>query len=172
MRRELKFSQLGEMISNEFYNIKKIAKIFLMVPLILSFNSNIYSQKNPGTIYFVDGTSQVFTDFESIHEVPFRDASTISNHSDGLLVSYQNSTRTIPFGNLKTIIIVPEKIIVRVNIEGELDITTKNGINFRTPITIGQFRVYIWDELTNNTIIQYYNAAIGGKQITSRIEFD
>lgn len=153
--------------------MKIIARTFLLVTLLFFLHINIYSQeKASGTIFFIDGTSQAFTDFESIIEGPFKNASELSNHRDGLLVSYQNSFRTIPFGNLKKIILIPERIYNWVNIEGELDVTTKNGINFITPITISAFRVYIKDDLSNSVILQPYYFAKAGKQVTSKIEFD
>jgi len=123
-----------------------------------------------GTLYFTDGTNKSFKSIIRTHQGPYKNASGLDSQNEGLLVFYQDSYRTIAYGNLKTLRIIPERVWNNF-VSGELEVTTKNGVSFTTPAMLSDIDVTIFDELTNGIVEQNFRFASDSRLLISTIEF-
>jgi hypothetical protein len=103
---------------------------------------------------------------------PDKTSTTLICRREGLLVYYQNSFRTVPYENIRKIRIIPESIEGGNCLRGNLEVTTRNGINFTTPFSTSQVDVNILDELSNSIKIQSFRIALMTNVLIKSIEFD
>jgi hypothetical protein len=151
--------------------MKTVVHFFLLLALGLTLSSKLIAQS--GTIYFTDGTTKVFKNILAISaNAVNHPESSIGSEPGGLRVFYQNSFRTIPFSNMKTISLIPQYFNNRNFIVGELTVTTKNGIIINTPTFISNVVVSIYDELSNEIKPQDFRFGFNEKVLISKIEFD
>lgn len=153
----------------------KIKIVAILLPLILA-NLTLIAQstKTSGKIYFADGSSKPFNNLVCIYEAPANKwpAGDIMCNREGLFVFYQNSYRTIPYDKIKSLAIKAQQIKNEHYVLGDLDVITKTGIQFTSPVTISNIVVSMFDELTNEYIEQGFYFAEGNRQLIFKIDID
>jgi len=124
-----------------------------------------------GSIHFTNGNYVRFTNIIRVHEEPFRNSDGLRAQHEGLYVYFQDSYRTVPYENIRTFQIFPERIY-NYFVSGSMEVTTKNGIRFSTPVSIIDIDVTIYDALTGGMMEQNFRFATFDRLLISWIEFD
>ena len=124
-----------------------------------------------GTIHFANGNYVHFSSIVRVHEEPVKNTESLSAQDEGLYVYFQNSYRYVPYENIRTFQVFPERIY-NYFVSGVMEVTTKNGIRFTTPVIIMDIDVIIYDELTGGMREQNFRFATFDRLLISWVEFD
>jgi len=124
-----------------------------------------------GTIHFTNGNYVHFSSIVRVHEEPVKNTESLSAQDEGLYVYFQNSYRYVPYENIRTFQVFPERIY-NYFVSGVMEVTTKNGIRFTTPVIIMDIDVIIYDELTGGMREQNFRFATFDRLLISWVEFD
>jgi len=124
-----------------------------------------------GTIHFTNGNYVHFSSIVRVHEEPVKNTESLSVQDEGLYVYFQNSYRYVPYENIRTFQVFPERIY-NYFVSGVMEVTTKNGIRFTTPVIIMDIDIIIYDELTGGMREQNFRFATFDRLLISWVEFD
>jgi len=124
-----------------------------------------------GTIHFTNGNYVHFTSIVRVHEEPFRSSDGLRAQHEGLYVYFQDSYRYVPYENIRTFQIFPERIY-NYFVSGSMEVTTRNGIRFSTPVSIIDIDVTIYDALSGGMAEQNFRFATYDRLLISWVEFD